>query len=151
MLVLDASVAVKWYVVEEFHENALSLLDADAPLRAPRIIELEVASAIMARSRRGEIPPDHAEKLVRSWLAGPIDSTVIHLVENRQLLEDAAPGGESGPQADRLPLHRLGHGLGSHAGDGGWPDGQKSFQHFRLDRPPSRAGLSLSGGSGGCR
>ncbi|GIU73270.1 MAG: hypothetical protein KatS3mg004_0357 [Bryobacteraceae bacterium] len=90
MLVLDASVAVKWYEVEEFHEKALSLLDADAPLLAPGIMEVEVAAAIMARSRRGEIPPDHAEKLVRSWLTGPIDSTVIHLVENRQLLEDAA-------------------------------------------------------------
>ncbi|MGC8761062.1 MAG: hypothetical protein ACP5VC_13985 [Bryobacteraceae bacterium] len=49
--------AIKWYVVEESHEEGLSLLDADAPLLAPRIIEVEVASAIMARSRSGEIPP----------------------------------------------------------------------------------------------
>ncbi|MGB9611588.1 MAG: type II toxin-antitoxin system VapC family toxin [Bryobacteraceae bacterium] len=56
-MVLDASVAIKWYVVEESHEEGLSLLDADAPLLAPRIIEVEVASAIMARSRSGEIPP----------------------------------------------------------------------------------------------
>jgi predicted nucleic acid-binding protein len=90
MLVVDASVATKWFVVEDLHEEAKSLLGMDVPLLAPRIIELEVSSAIIARSRRGEIPRAHALKLVGHWLKDFVDSTALHLVEDRRLLEEAA-------------------------------------------------------------
>lgn len=90
MVVVDASVAVKWFVVEEFYDEAKRLLDEDEPLLAPRLIEVEVASAILARARRGEMPADHAQKLVKHWLEDLVDSTAFHLVENRALIRDAA-------------------------------------------------------------
>jgi predicted nucleic acid-binding protein len=90
MLVVDASVATKWFVVEDLHDEARSLLELDELLLAPRIIEIEVASAIMARARRSEIPQAHALKLVGHWLADFVDSTALHLVEDRKLLEKAA-------------------------------------------------------------
>lgn len=90
MVVVDASVAVKWFVVEEFHEEAKGLLEEDSPLIAPRLIEVEVASAIVARARRGEMPADHAQKLVKHWMADLVDSTAFHLVDNHTLLADAA-------------------------------------------------------------
>lgn len=90
MLVIDASVAVKWFITEDLHEEARGLLDAEEPLMAPRIVEVEVASAIAARARRGEMPRAHALKLAGHWLADFVDSTALHLVENRRLLEEAA-------------------------------------------------------------
>ncbi len=90
MLVVDASVAVKWFIVEEFHSEAVGLLGADAPLMAPRVIEVEVASVIIARARRGEIPPDHAQKLVRHWLEDVLRSAAFHQVDNATLLPEAA-------------------------------------------------------------
>lgn len=60
MLVVDASVAAKWFVVEELHQEAKGLLGMHVPLLAPRIIELEVTSAILVRARRGEMPRVHA-------------------------------------------------------------------------------------------
>lgn len=90
MLVADASVATKWFVVEDLHEEAKSLIDSEAPLLAPRIIEVEVTSAILARARRGEMPRAHALKLVSHRLQDFVDSAALHLVENRKLLEEAA-------------------------------------------------------------
>lgn len=90
MVVVDASVAVKWFVVEEFHEDAKGLLEEGSLLLAPRLIEFEVASAILARARRGEMPADHAQKLVKHWLEDLIDSTAFRLVENRALIPVAS-------------------------------------------------------------
>lgn len=60
MLVVDASVAAKWFVVKELHQEVKGLLGMHVPLLAPRIIELEVTSAILVRARRGEMPRVHA-------------------------------------------------------------------------------------------
>lgn len=90
MLVVDASVATKWFVIEDLHEEAKRLLDSDVPLLAPRIIEVEVASAIIARARRGEMPQAHALKLVSHWLKDFLDSPALQLVENHKLLAEAA-------------------------------------------------------------
>jgi predicted nucleic acid-binding protein len=50
-LVVDASVAFKWFVPEPGREAALALLDEDEPLWAPDIVLIEVANSVMGRLR----------------------------------------------------------------------------------------------------
>jgi predicted nucleic acid-binding protein len=51
-LIVDASVAVKWYVDEPFSKEAASLLSR-ADLAAPSLIFAEVGNALWKRVRRG--------------------------------------------------------------------------------------------------
>ena len=60
--VVDASVAVKWFVNEAFSEVSARLLDDDVTLIAPELLFAEVANALWALCRRGDIGPgDFAE------------------------------------------------------------------------------------------
>jgi predicted nucleic acid-binding protein len=52
--VVDASVAAKWFLPEIDAERAIDLFET-APLHAPAIIQVEVASAITRRFRMGGI------------------------------------------------------------------------------------------------
>lgn len=54
-LVVDASVAVKWYLPEEDSETALALLGSAAALHAPGLLRLEVANAFWKHARAGQI------------------------------------------------------------------------------------------------
>ena len=42
--VVDASVAIKWFIEEELHEQALSLFDQPDALVAPDLICMEIAN-----------------------------------------------------------------------------------------------------------
>jgi predicted nucleic acid-binding protein len=53
-LVVDASVAVKWFAPEEGHVPALQLLEDGAELAAPDLVLTEVANALHKKLRRGE-------------------------------------------------------------------------------------------------
>ena len=53
-LVIDASVAFKWFVPELATEQALALLDTGTPLTAPDLVTVEVANAMWARLRGRE-------------------------------------------------------------------------------------------------
>lgn len=54
--VLDTSAAVKFYAREEGSDAALSLLASGASFAAPDIFPLEVASALLRKERRAEVP-----------------------------------------------------------------------------------------------
>ena len=54
-MIVDASVVVKWFVLEDGHEQARSLLLADEPLLAPDLLAVEVANALWAKVRRREL------------------------------------------------------------------------------------------------
>ena len=56
-LVVDSSVAFKWFVKERGHEAALNLLDGDMPLLAPDLILAEVGNALWRKARLGEVAP----------------------------------------------------------------------------------------------
>lgn len=56
-VVVDASVAVKWFVKEEGAEDAFRLLEGASEIRAPQIIFGEVANALWKKARRGDIAP----------------------------------------------------------------------------------------------
>ena len=54
-LVIDASVAVKWFVVEDRHELARDVLRDSFTLRAPDLILVETANALRNKVRAGLI------------------------------------------------------------------------------------------------
>lgn len=53
MLVVDASVAFKWFVAETGSAEARALLGMGAPLEAPELLLAEVANAVWKMERRG--------------------------------------------------------------------------------------------------
>ena len=53
--VVDASVAVKWLVVEEDTDVAQQLATGELDLHAPRLMASEVANALWSKARAGEI------------------------------------------------------------------------------------------------
>lgn len=60
MLVIDASVAVKWFLVEAGDREALALLDGDEPLIAPDLVVAEVVNAVWKWLLRGAIDTSQA-------------------------------------------------------------------------------------------
>lgn len=63
-LIVDASVAVKWFVRENLHEQALSILDNYAgELEAPDFLVTEVANVAWKKAVRGEITRDQAKAI----------------------------------------------------------------------------------------
>src|SRR3972149_5927218 len=66
-IVIDASVALKWYLPDEEDEDgALHLLEDHASdrvlLLAPALLEFEVANALVIAKRRGRVGDDDARK-----------------------------------------------------------------------------------------
>lgn len=60
IIVVDASVAIKWFVREELHEQALLLLDHAEQLQAPDLIVTEVTNIAWKKSVRNEISDTQA-------------------------------------------------------------------------------------------
>lgn len=67
-LVVDASVAVKWFVCEEGSERALALAGEDT-LIAPELVVAEVANTLWKLTARGVIGPPQAEAGVAELLS----------------------------------------------------------------------------------
>lgn len=68
-LVVDASVAFKWYVEEPRSNEARAILASNEPLLAPDIIVAEVANAAWLRLSKAEISAAQAEGLLTRLLA----------------------------------------------------------------------------------
>ena len=58
-LVVDASVAVKWFVAEEWTEGSRRLLAAGIDRHAPDLILAETTNVLWKKARRGEIEASH--------------------------------------------------------------------------------------------
>ena len=82
--VVDASVAIKWFVKEELHELALDVLDARERIHAPDLIIPEVANIAWKKSIQNEIPREQAEAI-----AAAIRGYVQHLQPSETLIERA--------------------------------------------------------------
>jgi predicted nucleic acid-binding protein len=61
ILIVDASIAAKWFTEEEYSEEALCLLGGKYPLHAPDFFHLEMDSIICKWVRRGIIGKDEGE------------------------------------------------------------------------------------------
>jgi predicted nucleic acid-binding protein len=59
-LVVDASVAIKWYVPEEHSIQAISLLDRGLGLTAPDLIYAEVGNTLWKKARRADLSREDA-------------------------------------------------------------------------------------------
>ena len=55
LFIVDASVAVKWFIEEEYSDSALSVLNESNQLHAPDFLLLEIDSVIMKWIRRNVI------------------------------------------------------------------------------------------------
>jgi predicted nucleic acid-binding protein len=64
MLVVDASVAVLWFVPQEHAEAASAILASKVRLVAPRLLRLETASPLLHAVRRGEMPATQARHIL---------------------------------------------------------------------------------------
>jgi len=59
--VVDASVAMKWFVKEDGHAAALGLLASDSNIMAPDVMFAEFANVLWKKLRRGEITLSQAK------------------------------------------------------------------------------------------
>ncbi|MGU3494439.1 type II toxin-antitoxin system VapC family toxin [Xanthobacteraceae bacterium A53D] len=63
-VIVDASVAVKWFVPEAGSEEAERLLDGKTRLFAPQLVLGEVANALWKAVRRGDMSPEDGGETV---------------------------------------------------------------------------------------
>lgn len=73
LLVIDASVAVKWFVPEAGSEVANGLLRAHRELLAPDFLWVEVGQVIWKMARRGSLAPGAAGRIMASRRAFPVE------------------------------------------------------------------------------
>jgi predicted nucleic acid-binding protein len=66
IFVVDASVAVKWFIKEELHDQAIALSELGHELIAPNLIFAEVANVLRRRVRLGHISSEQAARAVRN-------------------------------------------------------------------------------------
>ena len=70
--VVDASVAVKWYVPEVHADAALRVLEPGHELHAPDLLHAEVGNILWKKTRRGELLPAEARRIADALLAAPL-------------------------------------------------------------------------------
>ena len=88
MIVVDANVAVKTYMVEAGSDAATKLLSGPSRLLAPELIRQEVCGALCRRVRQGELEPEDAEARCKHWLA-LLEKGIITLTPDQELLPQA--------------------------------------------------------------
>jgi len=84
-VVIDANVAVKWYVVEDGSRKAVALLDADDLLfLAPDIFLAEVVNALLRQARHGQLTEDALGRALHD-----LDFSAPELVASARLMDRA--------------------------------------------------------------
>ena len=83
-IVVDGSVAVKWFVPELHSKAALRLLRESVGLGAPEIILAEVGNVLWKKWRRGEIEPAAVPEMMIDFRKIP-----LHLFDTDYLFMDA--------------------------------------------------------------
>ena len=73
--VVDASVAVKWFVPEELTDEALSYLSDEHELLAPDLLWPEFANIVWKKVRRGELTRDEARRILSLCEQVPFEVT----------------------------------------------------------------------------
>ena len=84
MIVVDASVAVKWAVEESGRTEALEVLDLDQGLAAPDLIFAELANVLRKKIKAGEVTSDQARLAIRG-----VHSALSTVIDSAELWEDA--------------------------------------------------------------
>lgn len=68
ILVIDASVAVKWYLAEDYSEAAETLLNGGFDLNAPELICAELGNILWKKHRAGNIDADQSSVIAETFL-----------------------------------------------------------------------------------
>jgi predicted nucleic acid-binding protein len=87
-VVVDASVAIKWYTPEAHHANAKALLGFAEASVAPELTVPEVTDAAWAKARRGEIS-ERVAGLVAAWIRSGVPALVPATELNEHALQIA--------------------------------------------------------------
>ena len=66
IVVVDASVAIKWYVDEIFDAEAELLLAGGFELQAPELLIPEFGNIIWKKNRSGQLPKDEAMTIIEA-------------------------------------------------------------------------------------
>ena len=88
MIVVDASVIVKCYQLEQDSDRAMLLVKSNLTMLAPELLRVEVSSGICKRVRSGEMKAEDALVRCRQWQQH-LESNAIHLVNNHDLMPEA--------------------------------------------------------------
>ncbi len=88
MIVVDASIAAKWYLNEPGSQEAAALLTADSPLIAPALIRVEVTGAILRRYRESKLSLERAREACELWDAD-LANGALRLVPDETLIVPA--------------------------------------------------------------
>jgi predicted nucleic acid-binding protein len=72
LYVVDASVAVKWYVPEVHSDHAARLLAGGDDLHAPDLLHAEFGNILWKKTRQGQLSATEARRIWRALLAGPL-------------------------------------------------------------------------------
>jgi len=88
MIVVDASVAVKWFIPEPGEEDAGKLLSGTQQLIAPALIRLEVTGALIRRFREGHLTEQRAREGAQTWET-MLRNRILHLIPDAELYDDA--------------------------------------------------------------
>jgi predicted nucleic acid-binding protein len=83
-IVVDASVAVKWFIPEVHSENATHLLDKPIKFLAPNLIYAEVGNILWKKTRLKELTQEIAGEILNDFKKMPFE-----ISENQSLLETA--------------------------------------------------------------
>lgn len=89
MIVVDASVIVKWFVPEVGEAAAKALLSATDELVAPELARAEVAAALIRKAIRGQVSGADAANALRAWFRALADGQIF-LLPNTDDVEAAA-------------------------------------------------------------
>jgi predicted nucleic acid-binding protein len=86
VLVLDSSVAIKWFLPEADSDAATALLREEHQYLAPDLLFVELGNIVWKRVRRQELSAADGQRLTRDLCAIAVDA-----VPSRALLDDALP------------------------------------------------------------
>jgi predicted nucleic acid-binding protein len=95
--VVDASVAVKWYVPEDHSTDAERLLDQSHDLHAPELIVPEFGNILWKKQAKGELTKPKALEIARAFTRIPLttypaasllESALIGAMESGQTVYD---------------------------------------------------------------
>lgn len=73
-LVIDASVAVKWFMPEAHSDAAIAFLTSGRPLHAPDLIYAEVGNTLWKLNKREQPAMREVRKITRALIRFPIES-----------------------------------------------------------------------------
>jgi len=88
MIVVDASVAVKWLIPEAGEEAAKILLTDRRQLVAPSLIRIEVTAAVLRAFRENRLPEQRARGAISEWQK-ILDDGILHLLPDDELYASA--------------------------------------------------------------